>query len=203
VTRPRAKRGEGDRLGEEILAAASDLLLKTGDEDAVSVRAVAAAVGVTPPSIYLHFADKDELLVAVCERQFRAFNDFVEEAVAGIDDPVARLMRRGEAYVQFGVQHPEHYRILFMAKTASVMSRGKEALSRASGFDMLMADVEACMDAGAFRRDDVLLVASGLWAVVHGVTSLAISVPGFPEVGLDRLVAHACGVYGVGLSRFD
>jgi hypothetical protein len=81
------------------------------------------------------------------------------------------------------------------------MSRGKEALSRVSGFDKLMADVEACMDAGAFRRDDVLLVASGLWAVVHGVTSLAISVPGFPEVGLDRLVAHACGVHGLGLMQ--
>jgi AcrR family transcriptional regulator len=177
--------------------------MKTGDEDAVSVRAVASAVGVTPPSIYLHFADKDELLVAVCELQFRAFNDFVEQAVAHIAEPLPRLLRRGEAYVAFGVQHPEHYRILFMAKTAAVLSRGQERLSQASGFDLLMADVEACMDAGAFRRDDVLLVASGLWSLVHGITSLAISVPGFPEGGVERLVAHACAVHGLGLSRLD
>jgi AcrR family transcriptional regulator len=49
--RHRARRGEGDRLREEILAAAERLLLETGDESAVSIRAVADAVGVTPPSI--------------------------------------------------------------------------------------------------------------------------------------------------------
>ena len=65
--RARARRGEGPRLREEILAAATRLLAETGDEEAVSIRAVAEAVGVTPPSIYLHFADKTELIFAVCE----------------------------------------------------------------------------------------------------------------------------------------
>jgi len=47
--RHRARRGEGARLREEILAAGTRLLLETGDEEAVSIRAIAQAVGVTPP----------------------------------------------------------------------------------------------------------------------------------------------------------
>ena len=179
--------------------AASELLVKTGDEEAVSIRAVAQAVGVTAPSIYLHFADKDELLIAVCELQFRQFHDFVEAAVADIADPVMQLTERGRAYVKFGIEHPEHYRILFMNKTAAAMSESGDLMANVSGFEKLLANVEACMAAGSLRPDDPLLVATGLWALVHGITSLAISVPGFPLVGLERLIDHSCVVYGLGL----
>jgi AcrR family transcriptional regulator len=193
--RPRARRGEGDRLRDEILQAASELLLKTGDEEAVSIRAVADAVGVTPPSIYLHFADKDELLLAVCDEQFRRFDEFVEAAVAGATDPMQQLMLRGEAYVRFGIEHPEHYRILFMSRVG-----GADRVPVASGFDHLVANVQACIDAGFIGEPDALLAATGLWVMVHGVTSLAISVPGFPEVGMDRLMAHISALCHRGLA---
>jgi len=68
LRRRRAPRGSGDQLRDEILGAATDLLLETGDEKAVSIRSVSQRVGVTSPSIYLHFADKDALLDAVCAR---------------------------------------------------------------------------------------------------------------------------------------
>jgi AcrR family transcriptional regulator len=194
--RPRAKRGEGDRLRDEILGAASELLLKTGEEEAVSIRAVADAVGVTPPSIYLHFADKEELLLAVCELQFQRFDEFVEAAIDGVADPMERLARRGEAYVQFGVEHPEHYRILFMSRTG----RGRPQVRAASGFDHLVENVQYCIDAGAIAEPDAMLVATGLWVMVHGVTSLAITVPGFPPSGMERLRNHLRMVYGRGLA---
>ncbi|MDQ1439632.1 MAG: hypothetical protein QOK43_3261 [Acidimicrobiaceae bacterium] len=169
-------------------------MLKTGDEEAVSIRAVADAVGVTPPSIYLHFADKEELLVAVCEEQFRRFGDFVEQAVSASNDPVERLMLRGQAYVRFGIEHPEHYRILFMSRTGTARAADERARS-VSGFDRLVQNVQACIDvgaidAGALGEPDARLTATGLWVMVHGVTSLVISVPGFPDVGMDRLMAH-------------
>ena len=80
----------------------------------MSIRSVANAAGVTPPSIYRHFADKTHLLFEVCARQFELLDDVLEEAVAGIDDPVEAMAARGRAYVRFGVEHPEHYRIMFM-----------------------------------------------------------------------------------------
>ena len=60
--RTRSRRGEGDRLRDEILAAVGALLDETKDEAAVSIRAIAERVGVSPPSIYRHFEDKEALL---------------------------------------------------------------------------------------------------------------------------------------------
>src|SRR5438094_4022116 len=93
--RRRAPRGQGERLGEEILVAAERLLIKTGDEEAVSIRAVADAVGVTPPSIYLHFRDKDELIFSICERHFTRLDAFIEKEGAKASDPVESLILRG------------------------------------------------------------------------------------------------------------
>src|ERR687888_1032271 len=98
--RRRAPRGQGERLRAEILEAAERLLVQTGDQEAVSIRAVADAVGVTPPSIYLHFADKNELVFAVCERAFARFDAVQEEAAAQSDDPLESLMLRGRAYIR-------------------------------------------------------------------------------------------------------
>jgi AcrR family transcriptional regulator len=93
--RRRSRRGEGERLREEILAAAEAILIETRDESALSVRAIANAVGVTPPSIYLHFADRNELLFAVCERHAANLQEALEAAAAGVGDPLERIRRRG------------------------------------------------------------------------------------------------------------
>lgn len=198
--RPRARRGEGEQLREEILDATSRLLTETGDHEAVNIRSVAQAVGVTPPSIYLHFADKAELIKAVCSRHFGSLDQCLEEAVAGTDDPAEQLRLRGRAYVRFGLDHPEQYRILFMSKReAACEEPPDEDLRAASGFTALVDNVVRAAEAGAIHAPDPLLVATGLWTVVHGITSLAISIPGYPVVGLDVLVNHVLDVHRRGL----
>ena len=189
--RARARRGEGELLRAEILAAAERLLIKTGDEGAVSIRAIADAAGVTPPSIYLHFADKTELLAAVCEARFQDFDRFLEEAAAGIDDPLEAIRARGRAYVRFGLENPEHYRILFMTRPAGERpQRDVEHLPGLTAFSRLVDDVARAMDAGLLVAGDPFLVATGLWTAVHGVTSLLIARPDFPWPDLDRLLCH-------------
>jgi AcrR family transcriptional regulator len=174
-------------------------LLKTGDEEAVGIRAVAEAVGVTPPSIYLHFEDKEALLLAVCARQFQRFDAYVEAMVGDGDDPADQLRLRAQAYVRFGLEHPEHYRIMFMGR-GRLLRTPEAGLEVAMGFDHLLDNVRRSMDAGTMRRDDPLLVATGLWAMVHGITALAIAVPGFPPMGMDALLAHVNEVIARGLS---
>jgi hypothetical protein len=118
--------------------------------------------------------------------------------VAGIEDPTEQLAERGRAYVDFGVRHPEHYRVMFMGKT---VGHGDDAtIPDASGFTSLVDNVQRCMDAGSIAPEDPLVVATGLWTVVHGITSLAVSVPGYPLVGLERLIAHMLDVYCRGLA---
>jgi AcrR family transcriptional regulator len=186
--RHRAPRGQGERLREEILDAAERLLIETGDEEAVSIRAVADAVGVTSPSIYLHFADKSELIYAVCEKNFAEFDRFIEETTTGATGPLDELRRRGRAYVQFGLDHPEQYRILFLTRPPEGWTADR--ILENAAFGHLLQTVQACLDSGALAPANPLLVALGLWAAVHGITSLLITKPQLPWPDVDQLVDH-------------
>jgi len=198
--RARARKGEGELLHTEILDAAERLLIETGSEEAVSIRRIADAVGVTPPSIYLHFADKDELLFAVCERQFAELDRVMQEAVVGVADPVDELYRRGKAYVRFGLEHPEEYRILFMRGVNHGMGAPDEDEARirnASSFDHLVEAVARAVESGALPKgSDPRVVALELWSVVHGVTSLLIAKPMFDwpdaEAFTDHVLTATC-----------
>lgn len=198
--RRRARRGQGELLREEILEAAERLLLQTGDEEAVSIRAVAEAAGVTPPSIYLHFADKSELIFAVCEKHFVEFDRLLEEAGARSDDPVESLRLRGRAYIRFGMDNPGPYRILFMSKPAAVPEAWTpERLMQSASFVHLVEAVQRCLDAGALAPREPLLIASTLWASVHGITSLLITHEDFPWPDRDGLIEFVLNVLLQGL----
>lgn len=186
--RRRSRRGEGEHLRDEILLSTEQLLIETGSEDDVSIRAVAGRVGVTPPSIYLHFPHKDDLLVTVSERQFAAFSAAMESAVSGATDPLDELRRRGLAYVEYGLSHPESYRIMFMTRRtrADHLRRAMACLS----FDALVASIERAMASGHVRRDDASLVAYGLWAAVHGLTSLLLADQQRSPGDQGRLIDH-------------
>jgi AcrR family transcriptional regulator len=199
--RPRSRRGEGETLRADILAATEQLMIETGRADAVSIRAIADAVGVTPPSIYLHFPDKESLILAVCERHFEVFDAVIEDAGRSTDDPVESLRRRGRAYVRFGLENPEPYRILFMTRTESAQQRDVVVGAGARAFQHLVEAVQRCIDAGAFRPVDPVLAATGVWTAVHGVTSLLISMPGFPWPDVEVLVDHVTDIQIRGLRR--
>jgi AcrR family transcriptional regulator len=187
--RTRARRGEGDRLREEILTQAERLLIETGDADAVSIRAVAKAVGVTPPSIYLHFADKTELLFQVCQVHWARFDDALRRATEGIDDPVQRLRACGRAYVEFGLANPEHYRILFMSRpTEQPAGTDMAEVLADSGFTQLISAVNDALAQGRIAGDPGQIVFYA-WSVVHGLTSLLISHPDMPWPDRDELLA--------------
>jgi len=198
--RTRARRGEGEKLREQILEVAERLLVETGDEEAVTIRAVADAVGVTPPSVYLHFADKDELLFAICERHFAQLDRVTEEAAAGSEDLLEALALRGKAYIRFGVEHPEQYRILFMRKPSHTPEDFQvDRLRDAAAFNHLVEHVAKCVHAGLIEGDP-LMISLGLWAMVHGLTSLLIAKPDFPWPDLDLISGHVCRTAIRGLS---
>ena len=191
--RPRLRKGEGRQLRAEILEATERLLLETGSEEAVSIRAVADAVGVTPPSIYRHFADKTALIFDVSALHFTALENRLREASAGVDDPVDRLVALGQAYIEFGVANPEPYRIMFMTRHDHVPHEyAGEILAKSAAFNLLLACVEEGIAAGRLRTDlgEAFELALGLWARVHGLTSLWVSMPDMPWADDDGFVAR-------------
>src|SRR5215813_1357733 len=100
MKRRRAPRGFGEQLRDEILDATTDLLLATGHAKDVSIRSVAQRVGVTPPSIYLHFTDKDTLLDAVCAQYFEKLDEEMQRVAGEHSSPVDVLRAQGLAYIR-------------------------------------------------------------------------------------------------------
>jgi AcrR family transcriptional regulator len=189
--RRRARRGDGERLREEILVAAERILIDTNDQSALSIRAIAAAVGVTPPSIYLHFADRNGLLFEVCERQWLELEAAMEEAAAGVEDPIERIRQRGRAYLCFGLDNPEHYRILMMSRPEATPDRFTDVrLASSAGIEVIAADLSLAMAAGLLRPQDPAEAACLLWMAVHGMVSLLISKPAFPFPPVEQLFDH-------------
>lgn len=186
--RSRAPRGQGERLREDLLRAAEQLLIETGDADAVSIRAVAKAVGVTSPSIYLHFADKAELIFQVCQQQWDRFDEHLRASVGGLDDPIEWLATIGRAYIRWGLDNPEHYRILFMSKSTEVPDHIDKQEVIMSG---VFGDVLAVVTRGVEQRSlvgDPALVTFHIWSAAHGLTSLLISISDLPWPDRDRLI---------------
>ena len=186
-TRQRAKKGEGDKLREEILRVAERLLVQAGSKDAVSIRAIADACDCTPPAIYMHFADKDQLFLEVCSRRFREMDAVIEEAARDANDPLEGLRLRGAAYVRFGVEHPEAYRLLMMTlHDGHIDDPGMEAGRDA--FLHLVEAVDRCVKAGMLGDVDPYRASLVMWAAIHGLTSLFISFPNFEWGGAERLI---------------
>ena len=177
--RKRARRGEGELLRAEILAAARDLLAETGSETAVSIRAVADRVGVTPPSIYLHFPDKEKLLEAVCAEVFTELDDAMEQAARSVDGPFQALRERGLAYVRFALANPEQYRLALMRRPEFDFGPSNiEALAAQGAFAHLLDSVRECQRIGVYVADEnEVEIALSLWAAAHGVAALMISRP--------------------------
>jgi AcrR family transcriptional regulator len=169
------------------------LLIERGSEEAVSIRAIADAVGVTPPSIYLHFADKEELFIAVCDVRFEELDRLSASAAALATDPLDEVRKRGEAYIRFGLDNPEQYRVLFMDRQLAAAT-SDQVEKWACLVDMVGA-VERAMSCGALATDDPFVVTLGLWAVAHGLVSLLITKPGIPwpdpDVMMDHVLSHA------------
>lgn len=196
--RQRARRGEGDKLRLEIVRAAEKLLAESGDEAKVSIRSIADTVGCTPPAIYLHWSDKDELFHEVCSGRFRELDGRIEEAGAQSNDPLESLRLTGKAYVWFGLEYPEVYRLLMLTKAeGNIDAPGHEA-GRAC-FTHLVDAVDRCVKSGAFSDVDPLVASLALWAGVHGLTSLLITFPDFDWPDVDALIDFTLDVAIEGL----
>jgi AcrR family transcriptional regulator len=186
--RRRNPRGQGERLRGELIDAATALLAELGDADRLSIRAVARRAGVTPPSIYRHFEDKQSLVMAVLEDRFEEFNRFLAEAEAAASDPCDALSRRCHAYLEFAREYPGHYRVLFSTKvpTPSLRNAGRGSASGerpragAVSFFALVEAIQRCLNAGAESDRDSSFLAVELWTVLHGVVDLHITYPDLP-----------------------
>ncbi|HLM63743.1 MAG TPA: TetR/AcrR family transcriptional regulator [Acidimicrobiales bacterium] len=178
------------------------MLLETGSSEAVSIRAVADAVGVTPPSIYRHFPDKTALIYEVSERRCAVLDEAFTAATAGIEDPIEAMIAVARAYVDFGRHNPEPYRLLFMNRLNEMPEHyTPERIGELMAFARAIVLSQAAIDAGRLRPEhtDATRVATLIWAHAHGLTSLLISKPTFPWPDDDAFVDEYLALVFAGL----
>ncbi len=163
-------------LREKILDAARELFVAEGVE-AVSMRKVADKIGYSATTLYHYFDDKDALLRAVCDTDFRALQESFKK-VGRIADPIKRLRRLGQSYIQFALRCPSHYRLMFMTPrlpraegTCHEIERGDPDQD---AYAFVRKTVDEGLAAGVFRDEyhDADLLAQVIWGGVHGVASL-------------------------------
>jgi AcrR family transcriptional regulator len=104
---------EREEVREKILDAALEFFAREGVEG-VNMRALADAIEYSPPVIYAHFRDKDAIIQELCHRQLRQLAK--EFATFAHLDPIERLRRIGYVYVDFAVEHPSHFRFMFLTE---------------------------------------------------------------------------------------
>ena len=181
--RVRNARGKGGRLRGEIVAAAIEVLSTIGPEDPFSLRAVAKEANIAAPSVYIHFADRNLLLLAVLEKLFReqvAIRAAAEEAAARAGGgPWERLLARSIVAVEFGLKHPGHYKALFEGR---VVLRLVDPRIADFGRPLLLRSIELIrqikpVSAKARASPDPQRLALLLWSGLHGVISLRINKP--------------------------
>ncbi|HVV83047.1 MAG TPA: TetR/AcrR family transcriptional regulator [Kofleriaceae bacterium] len=154
------------------IAAATRLFAAQG-YDAVTMRAVAAELGVSAMTPYRYFDGKEALFAGVRAEAFRRFADRLEAALATPGAPLARLRRLKEAYVAFAVAEPDAYRIMFELARPNPDDRELAAQS-ARAFATLHRSVADAVRAGALRGDP-LTIAHLVWADTHGLVSLHLA----------------------------
>jgi len=164
---------------DKILDAARELFVEEGYEG-VSMRKVAQKIEYSPTAIYLHFHDKEQLFLEICHADFlRLAESFT--AIGRIPDPVERLRRIGNAYMRFGLENPNHYRMMFMTSHPELPEGADKEMGKGNpeedAYAFLALTVREALAAGAFRPEltDADLIAQTLWAGVHGVVSLQIA----------------------------
>jgi AcrR family transcriptional regulator len=181
---------EKAEVHERILNVARDLFVTHGFE-AVTMRQIAGAMGYTPGAIYVHFADKRELLLAICRHDFEQFRTMLTALQAHETDPMMRVWLMGRGYLQFARAFPNHYELMFMSKAPSGIEPSQEDISQMGdpnfdSFAFLMQCVSEAIASGQLREElsEAQGVAQMLWAGLHGVATLYITFKDDPWVKL-------------------
>lgn len=191
------KRGQGSGLREEILQAASRLLIAAAARDGITLRAIAREAGIAAPSVYPHFADRDAILDAVISRAFAQLAQVCADAADGAASGAGQVRAICRAYAEFAADQPGEYRILFERSPANVSRQPHPYLEGIAAFDLLIRALQRMVAEGASTSSDPRRDAQALWAAIHGLVTLVPATPGFPwrpaDDLLDRLIAALSG----------
>jgi AcrR family transcriptional regulator len=160
---------------QKILDAAREMFVENGYE-ATTMRAIAEKIKYTPTAIYHHFDNKEALHTELASMDFRSLAATFQR-IGRIEDPLERLIRTGNAYVEFALEHPMQYQLMFMTRKPQEVrvQKGKGDPSE-DAYAFLRETCQAVIETGQLRPDfnDPDEFAQIAWSSLHGLMALHI-----------------------------
>ena len=175
-------------LREEILDVSKELLLKHGFSK-ISMRKIAKKADVTATSIYLHFTNKDDLLLALVEESIANLNKVLRNALNETASPIDQLESLADAYVGYALENPQEYEIIYMVRPEEMPKYPKEKFEQVREiYELLAGIIERGKERNLFDVEDPLVSAYTLWAQIHGVVSVILGKRLDTRVPIERFL---------------
>jgi AcrR family transcriptional regulator len=175
-----------------------------------SLREVARRAGVSHNAPYNHFADKRDLLAAVGAAGFEILRHRMLAAISGIESAEKALVKSGLVYVNFGVENPAHYRLMFGSVLATAQHGRPEPLVVAgTNAKAVLADIilrgarEGIFVLSPGKKEEIHIAVLTVWSTMHGLTMLAIDglAGTTPRLTIDDITKKLAHMVCYGLIR--
>ncbi|SFE54937.1 transcriptional regulator, TetR family [Chitinophaga sp. CF118] len=164
------KEREKQEMRKLIMNAAMEMFVKEGYEK-TSLRNIADKIEYSPATIYLYYKDKDELLWGLQAEAFGKLNEIFQTSVTATD-PVKQLEQLTKTYVEFGMNNPDLYDLMFIIRSPMNVKDDESWQNGSNAFKFLTDVIERCGD--RLRYKDAKTAALSCWAMVHGLVSLNV-----------------------------
>jgi len=184
----RKPKGDGHMRRGEILEAAQRIFIAEGYQGA-TIRKIADEVGVSSTALYMHFKDKDQILLEISDGAINRLLEINSEISARPIDPVVKVRMMLDAYMAFALDNPNAYQLVFCGNTGLMNEEKTEATEHLGElcFQKFIDALTEIAASGRLRTGSAQSAAQALWAACHGLVSLIITKPKFNWADNDEL----------------
>lgn len=161
-------------LRNALITAGLNILAAEG-RDALTLRKVARAAGVSHAAPYRHFADKSSLFAAIAEEGFQKLAKFIQQAIDQYQDkPEQILVEAGWGYVQFALENPDHLRVMFSNTIGDYEDYPDLMTTSMSALGLLTQCIVIGQENNLIAPGDPFQLTLPTWAMVHGLAMLIV-----------------------------
>ena len=158
-------------LRQKILREAIAILYREG-VDRITMRALAEKLGYSPATIYLYFKNKEDLVRQIALHGFARLAETTRPALE-MDDPVEAVSEGARRYIDFGLENPELYRLMFQELSVSGYATDPAVQHADQTWQLYQKLYQRGIETGRFRNVDPNLQILIGWATFHGFIQLA------------------------------
>ena len=183
---------------QSILAAARELFLLKGFE-ATTIRNIAEKIEYSPSTIYQHFKDKNEIFYTIHSEAFAELVRYLNASEIH-KNPMDQLIALGQIYIQFALENPELYDLMFIMEAPIDFLNYLEDTNWIEGktaFDYLKSIIANCIKQGLIIETDLESLSYLVWSTVHGLVTISIKKRGL-RIGLsdpDTIIQRSFAIF--------